>query len=100
MLEKNRNLVKTGLILGLAALLLMLPLGAAFAAAPAPIAGQPNQDCAAAGVTPGFSAGALGSAFNVLGIAGTVYAGQQPQNSINPLSVSQYDVACYQLSIH
>jgi hypothetical protein len=23
-----------------------------------------------------------------------VYAGQQPQNSRNPVSVSQYDVAC------
>jgi len=32
--------------------------------------------------------------------AGTVYAGQQPQNSNNPHSVSQYDVACFQVSQH
>ena len=35
-----------------------------------------------------------GSAFNPAGHAGTVYAGQQPQNSRNTASVSQYDVAC------
>jgi len=29
-----------------------------------------------------------------------VYAGQQPQNSTNPNSVSQYDVACFQVSSH
>jgi hypothetical protein len=29
-----------------------------------------------------------------------VYAGSAPQNSNNPNSVSQYDVACYQVSIH
>lgn len=37
---------------------------------------------------------APGSAFNPDGTAGTVYAGEQPQNSRNPVSVSQYDVAC------
>lgn len=58
--------------------------------------GQPNQSCgsAAAPNTPGNSASAPGSAFNPNGQAGTVYAGQQPQNSRNPMSVSQYDVAC------
>jgi hypothetical protein len=30
--------------------------------------------------------------------ATNVYAGSQPQNSKNPTSVSQYDVACYQVS--
>jgi len=39
-----------------------------------------------------------GSAFNPSGVAGTRYAGQQPQNSRNPMSVSQYDVACFQVS--
>jgi len=29
-----------------------------------------------------------------------VYAGQQPQNSRNPQSVSQYDVACFQQTSH
>ena len=57
-------------------------------------AGQPNQDCANFPSTPGHAASAPGSAFNPGGKAGTVYAGQQPQNSKNPASVSQYDVAC------
>src|SRR5882724_11514929 len=58
--------------------------------------GQPNDSCGSpsAPFTPGNAASALGSAFNPAGIAGTQYAGQQPQNSINPAAVSQYDVAC------
>ena len=58
--------------------------------------GQPNQTCgsATAPETPGNASAAPGSAFNPDGKAGTVYAGQQPQNSGNPNSVSQYDVAC------
>jgi hypothetical protein len=47
-------------------------------------------------VTPGDAADAPGSAFNPKGKAGTVYAGTQPQNSKNPNSVAQYDVACFQ----
>jgi hypothetical protein len=46
------------------------------------------------GSTPGQSADARGSAFNPNGVAGTKYAGEQPQNSKNSASVSQYDVAC------
>lgn len=63
--------------------------------------GQPNQTIGTAqtgSVTPGAAISAPGSAFNPNGIAGTMYAGQQPQNSINPKSVSQYDVAGFQLS--
>jgi hypothetical protein len=58
--------------------------------------GQPNQSCgsATAPFTPGNAANAPGSAFNPNGKAGTVYAGEQPQNSRNVASVSQYDVAC------
>lgn len=58
--------------------------------------GQPNQSCgsATAPETPGQAATARGSAFNPNGTAGQMYAGQQPQNSGNPKSVSQYDVAC------
>jgi len=58
--------------------------------------GQPNQSCGSATApnTPGNAAAAPGSAFNPAGHAGTVYAGQQPQNSRNTASVSQYDVAC------
>jgi hypothetical protein len=57
-------------------------------------AGQPNQSCQTTPTTPGNAATAPGSAFNTAGTAGMVYAGQQPQNSNNPASVSQYDVAC------
>src|SRR5215472_16357361 len=58
--------------------------------------GQPNQSCGSpsAPETPGNAANAPGSAFNPGGKAGTVYAGQQPQNSGNTASVSQYDAAC------
>ena len=49
-------------------------------------------------MTPGNAATATGSAFNPDGTAGTHYAGEQPQNSNNPASVSQYDVACFQVS--
>ena len=59
-------------------------------------AGQPNQSCQdfPPTATPGNSSNAPGSAFNTSGKAGTVYAGTQPQNSKNPASVAQYDVAC------
>ncbi|MBA5687217.1 adenylate cyclase [Duganella sp. LX47W] len=59
--------------------------------------GQPNQSCGSvtAPNTPGNAVAAPGSAFNPDGTAGSVYAGQQPQNSRNPVSVSQYDVACF-----
>lgn len=63
-------------------------------------AGQPNQDCqdlvaSGQGAYPGNTPTAPGSAFNETnGIAGGKYAGSQPQNSNNPASVSQYDVAC------
>jgi hypothetical protein len=56
--------------------------------------GQPNASCEETPTTPGYAASAPGSAFNPSGHAGTVYAGEQTQNSRNPKSVSQYDVAC------
>ena len=58
--------------------------------------GQPNQSCGSqtAPNTPGNAVNARGSAFNPNGVAGTMYAGQQPQNSNNPAAASQYDVAC------
>jgi hypothetical protein len=62
------------------------------------MAAQPNQSCQAQPMTPGNASSAPGSAFNTSGVAGTHYAGQQPQNSRNPKSVSQYDVACFQVS--
>ena len=56
--------------------------------------GQPNASCEDTPNQPGNSMSAPGSAFNPDGTAGTHYAGEQPQNSKNPNSVSQYDVAC------
>jgi hypothetical protein len=56
--------------------------------------GQPNQSCETSGTRPGNASTAPGSAFNPDGTAGTKYAGEQTQNSKNPRSVSQYDVAC------
>lgn len=73
--------------------LLLIPLGAVMAA-------QPGASCQAEPMTPGQAANAPGSAFNTSGVAGGVYAGTQPQNSGNPMSVSQYDVACLQVSTH
>ena len=79
-------------------IIIVLVLALAFASTA--LAGQPNQSCGSdtAPNTPGNAASASGSAFNPNGMAGTVYAGQQPQNSNNPMSVSQYDVACFQVS--
>ena len=93
MKKSNKYLVKAGFVLLMLALLLV-PLSIALAA------GQPNASCEDAGVTPGMSATAPGSAFNPNGTAGMMYAGQQPQNTVNQFSVSQYDVACLQLSLH
>jgi hypothetical protein len=68
---------------------------------PSPTTGQPGQDCvdlvtSGEGSFPGQSSSAPGSAFNEDpgGVAGSKYAGEQPQNSKNTASVSQYDVAC------
>ena len=61
--------------------------------------GQPSQSCQnffgdTGPLTPG--------GFNTAGFnhATTVYAGAQSQNSNNPSSVSQYDVACFQAASH
>jgi hypothetical protein len=77
--------------------LVTLFAGTAWAANPG-TKGQPSKTCGDVGatLTPGGAASAPGSAFNPDGKAGTVYAGEQPQNSNNPMSVSQYDVACFQ----
>jgi hypothetical protein len=60
--------------------------------------GQPSQSCQTS-----FPDGTFTPAgFNTAGFnhATTVYAGAQPQNSNNPKSVSQYDVACFQAASH
>ncbi len=61
--------------------------------------GQPDQSCQSFfGDTGPFTP----SGFNTVGFnhATTVYAGTQPQNSNNPMAVSQYDVACFQAASH
>jgi hypothetical protein len=58
------------------------------------IPGQPSQSCQAV-----FPSGPLvPPGFNTSGFANAEahYAGSQPQNSRNPKSVAQYDVACFQ----
>jgi hypothetical protein len=56
--------------------------------------GQPNQNCETIGVMPaGFGTAGFAN-------AASVYAGTQPWNSVNSKSVSQYDVACFQVSQH
>jgi len=63
--------------------------------------GQPNQTIGTpqtGSVTPGNTINSPGSAFNPNGNADTRYAGAQTQNSNNPKSVSQYDVAGFQQS--
>jgi hypothetical protein len=58
--------------------------------------GQPGAECGSTSAPnrPGNASSAPGSAFNQSGTAGTKYAGEQPQNSRNSASVSQYDSAC------
>ncbi len=89
---------KVFLIVAVIVLLTTALAGTAFAADPG-TGGQPNQSCQVTTTTPGQAVSAPGSAFNPTGTAGGVYAGQQPQNSNNPQSVSQYDVACFQNTI-
>jgi hypothetical protein len=88
---------KVSIVILLLAVLMLGVIGTALADSPG-TQGQPNQSCEnpTTQTTPGQSSSAPGSAFNPNGTAGTVYAGEQPQNSNNPHSVSQYDVACFQ----
>src|SRR5512141_2854997 len=97
MFKSHKFFLKGSIAVFLAVLLLAIPIVAVFAASTG-TQGQPNQSCQAQPLTPGHAASAPGSAFNTSGKAGTVYAGTQPQNSKNPNSVSQYDVACFQVS--
>lgn len=99
MLSDKKRIKMFSLALLLALLVVVIPTSSILAANPVGT-GQPNQSCQDVGVTPGRAASAPGSAFNTSGTAGMVYAGQQPQNSNNPNSVSQYDVACFQVSQH
>ncbi|MBK3646623.1 hypothetical protein ACFY2T_26805 [Streptomyces sp. NPDC001260] len=78
---------------------------AGIAAGPAFATGQPNQSCQAEPASPGHASSAPGSAFNEDpgGVAGANYAGSGPhsvQNAGSGNAVSQYDVACTQVSAH
>jgi hypothetical protein len=80
--------------------LLMVFAVPAFAADPhtGGTTGQPSQSCQVV-----FPTGPLSpNGFNTAGFAHaeTQYAGAQPQNSLNPHSVAQYDVACFEVSQH
>ena len=86
------------------AVLMALGGGTALAANPQTM-GQPNQTCLSntAPMEPGNASSARGSAFNEDpgGVAGSVYAGEDGTHSLNANSdhaVSQYDVACFQVS--
>jgi hypothetical protein len=63
--------------------------------------GQPNQSCEDQPSAPGgqVEGSNPGSPF-AGGVSDSHYAGSAPQNSNNPKSVSQYDVACFQVSTH
>jgi hypothetical protein len=79
-----------------ASIILLALVGMAYAANP-PGHGQPNQSCEEQPATPGHASSARGSAFNPDGVSGGVYADGQHSN---PTAVSQYDVACFQVSSH
>jgi hypothetical protein len=100
--------VKRLIATGSAFLALALTLaGSAFAIDPhtGGSTGQPSQTCLSgtAPSEPGNAANARGSAFNENGgIAGGVYAGngENTETPANGHAVSQYDVACFQVSQH
>ena len=66
--------------------------------------GAPGTTCGSSGATstPGGSASASGSVFNPNGTAGTVYAGNpgtaSAQHSQSGNAISQYDIACFQVT--
>ncbi len=75
--------------------------GAAFADTNPSGTGQPTQSCGMQPSSPGQAALASGSVFNSSGVSGTVYAGNPGTPSLangSSTAVSQYDVACFQVS--
>jgi hypothetical protein len=82
---------RSAFVIGFTAALLV-PAAAASAASNPSGTGQPSASCEESTASPaGFETGGFAH-------AETQYAGSQPQNSNNPKSVSQYDVACFQVS--
>ncbi len=98
MFRINQRTLRISLMVLALASALLVPFQSVFAASTGNT-GQPSQSCQVTTVTPGHAASAPGSAFNPAGKAGTVYAGIQPQNSVNPKAVAQYDVACFQNTV-
>ncbi len=88
----KRLIVKAITIAVLVVALAFPPATSAFAANPPGGPGQPNQSCQAQPFgPPGFDTSGFAN-------AESQYAGSQPQNSNNPNSVAQYDVACFEVS--
>jgi hypothetical protein len=100
----ERSDMKRLLAGGLAAALLAIGAATASAASNPSGTGQPSQTClsSTAPSEPGHAAAASGSAFNETapGTAGVVYAGNGISATIagSGNAVSQYDVACFQVS--
>jgi len=93
----KRFIIISAILVILVAGLAISSMTRAFAANPG-TQGQPNQSCQDV-----FPSGTLvPNGFNTSGFANADahYAGNQPQNSVNPKSVSQYDVACFQAGQH
>jgi hypothetical protein len=88
-----------------AALLLLVPPGVVLAASTGNT-GQPSQSCQAQPASPGNASLSPGAPFNeptatsAGGQAGIVYAGNRlgAPSTQSPKAVSQYDVACFQVS--
>lgn len=93
MFKLNKHIAKVSVALLLVALMILIPASVAFAS-------QPGVECEDFPNSPGNASASPGSAFNEDGQAHSVYAGEQPQNSNNVHSVSQYDVACEKVSQH
>jgi hypothetical protein len=90
--------MRRGLTAGIVGVLLLIGSAGAAAAAPNPSgSGQPGAECGAAGATSapaGFGSGGFAN-------AESRYAGSDGTGSLhsgNPAAVSQYDVACYQVT--
>ncbi len=88
-------------------LAVLVPTGSALAdPSPTGSPGQPGAfngtTCQIFTTTPGASANATGAPFNGNGTAGTVYAGNPGtaslENANSPHPVSEYDIACFELS--
>ncbi len=103
--------IRLVVVLGLAILLTLALVGTAFAGNPSPTGtgqpGAPNNTCFSAPNTassPGSSISAAGSPFNANGQSGQVYAGNPDTQSLahanSTHAVSQYDVACFQVTTH